>query len=203
MRSDDELLEAWRGDDRDAGDELIRRHFDAICRFFRAKLGDDVEDLIQRTFLDCVKSRHRVEDGSFRAYLFAVAKHRLYDHLRARRRGPEQVDVSLQSLADLGTSPSQQVARNQEEELLLAALRHIPLDFQIALELAYWEGMSGPEIAIVLDIPANTVRSRLSRARAAVREHIERLAGSAALGERTLDTLDRGTGTVLPPEPDR
>jgi RNA polymerase sigma factor (sigma-70 family) len=190
VRTDAELLEAWRADDRAAGDELIRRHFDSICRFFRAKLGDDVEDLIQRTFLDCVTSRHRVEEGSFRAYLFAVAKNRLYDHLRARQRGIEVIDLSSQSLADLGTSPSQQVARNQQEELLLAALRRIPLEYQIALELAYWEGLSGPEIATVLAIPANTVRSRLARARAAVREHIEQLASAPELGHSTLSALD-------------
>jgi RNA polymerase sigma-70 factor (ECF subfamily) len=190
VQNDGELLEAWRQGDRVAGDELIRRHFDSICRFFRAKLGDDVEDLIQKTFLACVESRDRVETDGFRAYLFAVAKNRLYDHLRAGYRGPERLDLSLRSLVDLGTSPSQLVARNQQEQLLVAAMRCIPVDYQIALELAYWEGMSGPEIASVLGIPANTVRSRLARARAAVREHIERLASTPDVSRTTLSQLD-------------
>jgi RNA polymerase sigma-70 factor (ECF subfamily) len=197
VRSDAELLEAWRADDRAAGDELIRRHFDPICRFFRAKLGDDVEDLIQKTFLDCVTSRERVGEGGFRAYLFAVARNRLYDHLRARYRTPEAVDLSSRSLADLGTTPSQQVARDREEQLLLAALRRIPLEYQIALELAYWEGLSGPEIATVLAIPANTVRSRLARARAAVRDQIERLADAPELGHSTLSRLDTSMAAAM------
>jgi RNA polymerase sigma-70 factor (ECF subfamily) len=197
VRSDGELLEAWRAGDRVAGDELIRRHFDSICRFFRAKLGDDVEDLIQKTFLDCVKSRDRVERDGFRAYLFAVAKNRLYDHLRANFRGPQRIDLSSLSLADLGTSPSQHVARDQEEQLLIAAMRCIPVEYQIALELAYWEGMSGPEIASVLGIPPNTVRSRLARARVAVREHVERLASAPAVGNTTLQRLDSAMDAAL------
>lgn len=197
MRSDGDLLEAWRNDDRTAGDELIRRHFDSICRFFRAKLGDDVEDLIQKTFLDCVTSRDRVAPDGFRAYVFAVAKNRLYDHLRTKYRGPQHLDLSASSLADLGTSPSQYVARDQEEQLLLAAMRRIPVDYQIALELAYWEGMSGPEIASVLNIPPNTVRSRLARARAALREQIERVAASPQLGHSTLQKLDAAMHETL------
>jgi RNA polymerase sigma-70 factor (ECF subfamily) len=186
-----ELLEAWRAGDRDASEELVGRYFEAICRFFRAKLGGDVaQDLIQRTFLDCVESRDRVEDGGFRAYLFRVAKHRLYDHLRAEHRRPAAAEISLTSLADLATSPSQRVARNEEEKLLGAALRRIPLEYQIALELAYWEAMSGPEIAAVLEIPANTVRAGCARARDAVREQIELLAASPAAGRDTLRTLD-------------
>jgi RNA polymerase sigma-70 factor (ECF subfamily) len=197
VQTDAELLAAWRSDDRAAGDELIRRHFESICRFFRAKLGDDVEDLIQRTFLDCVTARDRVEEGGFRAYLFAVARNRLYDHLRARHRGPERLDLSLRSLADLGTSPSQAVARDEQEHLLLAALRCIPLEFQIALELAYWEGLTGPEIATVLAIPANTVRSRLARARAAIRDEIERLATAPDLGRSTLHSLDTAMAAAM------
>src|SRR5262249_11744072 len=100
------------------------------------------------------------------------------------------IDLSITSLADLRTSPSQRVARNEEEQLLVAALRRIPLEYQIALELAYWESLSGPEIAAVLEIPENTVRSRLSRARQALREQIELLASSPAVRDQTLRTID-------------
>ena len=44
MEDDLELLEAWRAGDRAAGQRLIGRYFDSIARFFRSKLGDDVED---------------------------------------------------------------------------------------------------------------------------------------------------------------
>ena len=190
MSSDTELLSAWRDGDRDAGDELLRRYFDAVCRFFRGKLGDDVEDLIQRTFLDCVESRDRVREDGFRAYLFTVARNRLFDHLRAAQRRPERVDISLRSVEDLGTSPSTKLARTEHERLLIRALRSIPLDYQIALELAYWEQLSGREIAVVLGIAENTVRSRMSRAREALRAKLEQLAASPELGDATLQSFD-------------
>lgn len=191
VSADLELLEAWRQGDKTSGDVLLGRHFDAICRFFRSKLGDDVEDLIQRTFLDCVESRDRVTHTvGFRAYLFGIARNRLYDHLRRMQRHPRAVDGDVQSLADLGTSPTGKLARSEEQRLILSGLRCIPVDAQIILELAYWEGLSGPQIAAVLAIGENTVRSRLSRARSALREQVEKLAASPRLGESTLSDLE-------------
>lgn len=181
MQTDRELLDAWCAGDRDAGDALVRRHFDAVCRFFRGKLGDDVEDLIQRTFQICTARRDALgPEGSFRGYLFGIARHLLLDHLRRRYRRDAADDITAQSLADLGTSPSAAVARNEREALLREALHRIPLEQRIILELAHWEGLSGREIAEALEIGENTVRSRLSRARAALREQVERLGGTFA-----------------------
>jgi RNA polymerase sigma-70 factor (ECF subfamily) len=204
VSGDVELLEAWRHGDQHAGDALLARHFDAVCRFFRSKLGDDVEDLIQRTFLDCVESRDRVTPRvGFRAYLFGIARNRLYDHLRRANRRPSPIDGNVESVEDLGTSPSARVVRGEEQRLLLRALRRIPTDAQVLLELAYWEGLRGPELAVVLGIPENTVRSRLSRARAALRRQVESLASSPEISASTLESIDaraeqyhRMTGTA-------
>jgi len=176
MGTDIELLDAWCGGDNVAGDALIRRHFEAVCRFFRGKLGEDVEDLIQRTFQICtVRRRDLAVDGSFRGFLFGVARNLLLDHLRrVYRRGPHD-DLHMYSLQDLGTTPSEAVARNERERLIHEAMRRIPLEQRMLLELAHWEGLSGREIAQALEIGENTVRSRLSRARAALREALEQL----------------------------
>ena len=76
----------------------------------------------------------------------------------------------MSSLADLAPGPVTELAARERGELLRAGLARIPLDDQIALELAYFEGMSTRDIASVLEINANTVRSRLSRARDKLRE---------------------------------
>ena len=187
MATDLELLQAWRAGDRTAGDGLIVRHFEALCRFFRTKVGDDVDDLIQRTFLDLLETTSPVV--SLRATLFMIANRRLIDHLREVYRRPAELITSM-PLADLGTSPSSFVARSEEERLLHEALRRISLDHQIALELAYWEGLSGPEIAAALEISEHTARSRLSRAREALREQIAKLAQTPAIARSTLDVLE-------------
>ncbi len=186
--SDLELLGAWRGGDVRAGNELFRRYFAQLSRFFRNKADSGIEDLIQTTFLACVEGRERFrEASSFRTYLFAIARHQLYAHYRRR---PRDIDFSQSSIVDLGASPSGPLGRREESTALLRALRAIPLEFQIVLELTYWEGLSGPEIAEVLEIPANTVRGRLSRARAALRDALEKGVGSADVLRSTLADLD-------------
>ncbi len=176
MGTDIELLDAWCAGDSGAGDALIRRHFATVCRFFRSKLGEDIEDLVQRTFQICTARRGDLAaDGSFRGFLFGVARNLLLDHLRRRYRRGEHDDVHIYSLRDLGTTPSEAVARNEREQLMQEALRRIPLEQRMLLELAHWEGLSGREIAQALEIGENTVRSRLSRARAALRDELEQL----------------------------
>ena len=188
MRTDLELLGAWRDGDIAAGDELVSRHWASISRFFRAKVGDDGADLISQTFLACVESKDKIEGDNIKAYLFGVARRRLADHLRKRVRAPA-IDFTVSSLVDLATGPATAVARRQRSELLRDGLARIPLDDQIALELSYFEAMSTREIADVLEIPENTVRSRLSRAREKLRAALAELAtpDEAALVESQLD----------------
>ncbi|MFV8756104.1 RNA polymerase sigma factor [Nannocystaceae bacterium ST9] len=187
--SDLELLDAWRRGDARGGEQLFRRYFGQIERFFRNKLDVGVEDLIQSTFLACVEGRDRFrEASSFRTYLFGIAHNLLLAHYRSKQRSV--VDFETTSVIDLGASPSGPLTRRDEHAALLRALRSIPLDFQIVLELGYWEDLSGPEIAEILGVPANTVRSRLARARAALRAALERGVASPELLRSTLADLE-------------
>lgn len=186
--TDSELLTAWRGGDDDAAQQLVERHFDALCRFFRSKLGDDVDDLIQRTFLDCVESRDRISQPSFRAYLFGVARNRLFDHLRAAHRRPTDA-IGSHSMADLRTGLSQAFAQQHTAQLVTRALQTLPLDFQITLELAYWEELRGAEIAAALGVSEHTVRSRLSRGRAMLKTAVTKLASGPAAAEDATNSL--------------
>ncbi len=189
VETDRELLALWRRGDRRAGQQLFERHFDAIARFFRSKLGDDVQDLVQRTFADCVERRDHIDEhASVRAYLFGIARNRLVDHLRARQA--RSFDPQVTSIAELGTSPSAAVGRKDDERLLQLALRRLPVDLQITVELAYWEGLDGPEIAAVLGIGANTVRGRLARAREVLRASLRAFEADPTLVDRLQDDLD-------------
>ncbi len=188
MRSDGELLAAWRAGDAAAGEELVARHWTSVSRFCRSKIGDDGADLISQVFLACVEARDRIGDN-LKAYLFAVARKRIADYFRTRARRPD-VDFSVSAVVDLRTGPATHVARRQRSELLHAALARIPLDDQIALELAYFENLSMKEIADVLEIAENTVRSRLSRARDKLRAVLATLGSpdEAAFAESQLES---------------
>jgi RNA polymerase sigma factor (sigma-70 family) len=163
------LFQAWVGGDQSAGEALYGRYFDPLYRFFRAKVPDDYEDLIQNTMLECVRSRDRYRgDSPFRAYLFGVARHRLLHYMRAKGSNRLDFDAGQSSLADLDPRPSTVVARRAEHRLLLEAMRRIPVDLQLAIELHYWEDLSTAELAEVLEIPQGTVKSRLRRGREAL-----------------------------------
>jgi RNA polymerase sigma-70 factor (ECF subfamily) len=187
VRSDLELLDSWREGDAKSGEELVARHWSSISRFFRSKIGDDGADLISQTFLACVEGRNRIEGDNFKAYLFSVARRRLADHFRKGHR-IAVVDLSTLSLTDLRTGPVTHLDRHERGELLKEGLARLPLDDQIALELMYFEGLATADIARVLEIGENTVRSRLSRARDKLRLALSELAPDeeAALAESQL-----------------
>lgn len=184
------LLQAWQDGDQSAGELLLGRYFPIVHRFLRGRaMPRDVDDLVQATFLDCLENRDRVAHVSFRAFILKVARFRFYDHLRARKPDRDAAALSQSSLADLGTTPSRRVVRDQEKQQLLAAMEQIPSDHQIILELSYWETLSGAEIAEALEIAPGTVRSRLTRARQALREQL-----TTQLGTLEADALLRRLG---------
>lgn len=197
MRGSDELdadlLEAWRRGDQNAGTTLVRRHFDVLHRFFTRKLPADVaDDLIQSTFTACVQGRDRVRDGaSFRGFLLGAARIELLRYFRKLGRHDRAMQVEAMSLHELQSSPSRIMARHEETRILVEAMRRIPLDLQIVLELYYWEDLPVAEIAEALDIPSGTVKSRLSRARAALAACMREISAPPALAEQTLGHLRR------------
>ncbi len=175
--TDAELLEAWRAGDRRAGEELFERHFDAVARFFRNKIDHGIDDLIQRTFLACVESRDKFRgDSSFRTYIFGVAHNILGKHFRSKKRHGDRIDFGVTSVHDLAPSPSVIVAKHREQRLLLEALRRIPLEHQVVLELYYWERLPAPEVAEIVGVPEGTARTRIRRAKQLLVEEMEKLA---------------------------
>lgn len=205
LKVGDEALHAsWRGGDRAAGQTLFERYFDALFRFFENKTnGADVSDLVQRTFLGCVEARDRFQGASsFRTFLFAIARHELSGFYRARRRGA-QVDFGVSSVADLASTPSTLVRKKSERAALTEALQSLPLDLQIAVELRFWEGLSGPDLAVVLGVPEGTIRSRLRRALEGLRDALASIESGAALGpgaETDLESWAAGLARTLGPE---
>lgn len=187
MRTDSDLLDAWRSGEARAGEELVERHWSSLSHFFRSKVGDDGADLISQTFLACVEGRDRIQGPSAKPYLFAIARKKIADHYRHARRSPV-LDLSTCSLVDLCTGPQTELGRRQEGALLHRALERIPLDDQIALELFYFEELSTRDVAAVLEIGENTVRSRLARAREKLRGALAELgpADEVALAESVL-----------------
>lgn len=187
------LFESWCRGDRRAGAQLFERHYEAIARFFHNKAHHDADDLIQRTFLRCVETHARIrKPTSFRYYLFGVARNVLLEYLdeKGRRQRREAPNFLSTSIEDVAPTPSSALARAREERLILHALRRIPLELQIILELYYWEELRARELAEVLDLPEGTIRTRIRRAKQLFEEEIARVAESPALAHSTLCDLE-------------
>ncbi len=188
-----QLLHAWREGDEKAGQALFERHFESVYGFFCNKVGGDaVDDLVQQTFLGCLEGRDRFrEDASFRTYLFAIAHRQMMKFrerwYKARDRG---ADFDLDRIEDLDSSPSQLVVSHAEQALLVRALRRLPLELQVVLELFYWENMRSLDIASIIDVPHGTARSRLRRAREQLAEKIETLSENPKLCASTIGNLE-------------
>lgn len=191
--TDLELLRAWRSGDSNAGNRLVERHFQSVFRFFTGKLDHGAEDLVQQTFLAAVESSDRYDgSGTFRSYLLGIARYKILDHFRAKRAPDAALEeLEAKSVFELSGSPSRVAARREEQRILLLALRRIPLDLQIAVELHYYEDMPTDEIAAVLGIPRGTVKTRLMRGREKLREAVAEVAGSAEVLESTLTNLQQ------------
>ncbi len=168
----------------------MHRHIDALYRFFATRVQLDVAaDLVQRTMLACLESRHKLDQvASFRAFLLGIARHEFIDHLRHVQRSTRANDKAEET-GQLRTFTTH-LAMRAEQKLLLGALRQLPLDLQLALELYYWEELGTAEVASVLEVPRGTVMSRLHRARRLLLEAIRAMEQDPALVESTLHGLE-------------
>jgi len=193
-------LQAWCAGNAKAGEELFERHFDAVMRFFRNKVDEGLDDLVQATFLGCLESRDRYRgDASFRTFLFAVAHNVLRNHFRSRRKDARVVDFSVDSAFGLVPSPSAVVCQHRLGQQVLEALRRIPMQYQIALELHYWEDLSASELAAVEKIPIGTAKTRLKRGKELLIEALFALAPdvSASVRSGDIEAEVRALGQVV------
>jgi RNA polymerase sigma factor (sigma-70 family) len=184
------LVDAWRSGDRQAGEALFRRHFQGVTRFFRNKFSAGIDDLVQQTFVALLEGRERLASGAnFRSYLFGIAHNVMRANLRALAK-QRAFDPASSAIVDLDPGASTMVGQCQEQRLLLLALRRIPLEAQVTLELVYWEQLNAAEIAEILGVPHSTMRSRIQRARQLLQQAIEKLGESPELIKSTLSGLD-------------
>jgi RNA polymerase sigma factor (sigma-70 family) len=200
--TDLQLLDSWRAGDATAGQTLFKRHFRKVYRFFETKVGSDVDELVQSTFLACVRAKNNFRgDSSFATYLFTIARHELYRVFSERRRDLDRIDFEASSVAELVATPRTRMAAQEDRLRLLNALRDLPVEQQVLLELHYWEGLDASALGEVFEMPAGTIRSRLSRAREALRERMLKEADLPVQVAETLESLDAWARGLAPRTP--
>jgi RNA polymerase sigma factor (sigma-70 family) len=191
----DPLADPWRRlieGDRRSWDLAVTELFRRVRGFFLNKLSDanETDELTQRTFdrLQQVRGAY-TGGGSPRSYVLGIAHFILLEFLRERYRDTG-VPIEEVSIAAVDARPSSVLAARSEQRLVLEALRRLTLEHQIVLELYYWEDMSDPEIADVLQCNENTIRGRRTRARERMRQLLVELEQGERPGSTSMDLED-------------
>jgi len=172
MRTDDDLMAAVRAGDQAAFETLFDRYRNPVWRFFRRRLTDAelAADLSQEVFVAVFRGAGRYEPrASFRSYLFGIAFNQLAAARRQRVPSGE-VEQWQDKAAGAGGDPDDGLWVRQ-------ALAGLDAEEREILMLREYDGMTYDEIAELTGVPIGTVRSRLFRARQALRE---KLVGQAA-----------------------
>jgi RNA polymerase sigma-70 factor (ECF subfamily) len=175
--TDEMLMRSFSNGSQEAFAELFRRYRQPIYGFFCRRVPDAAraEELAQETFLALLRSGARYEPRAlFRTYLYAIALR----ILRADRR-KTTFRAAFLGQRDTIADPVKRDATESDLWVRRAIAKLAPMDREIVL-LREFEQLSYGEIAELLQLAVNTVRSRLFRARMALRELLEPDASAAA-----------------------
>jgi len=163
-------------------DYLIQQYQYRLFRYLLMLTGsrEEAQDLFQETWIRVLeKGRQYRPRWRFEAWLFTIARHLAIDFLR--RRQPQSLDALQPAGTDRPleledtTSPSafEQAFQGEEAASVAAALRHLPASYREVLTLRFHEDMELEEIARVVASPLSTVKSRLYRGLATLREWLK------------------------------
>jgi RNA polymerase sigma-70 factor, ECF subfamily len=168
---------AARSGDRNALDQLLRRHYDrahGVCRRLMGN-GAEADDAVQETMIRVVRGLDSFDGrSSFATWVYRIATNTSLDELRKRKRRPH-----LHLVDDDGQSPQQvdDLAHRRVDSVvdrlsIDAALAALPDDYRAAVVLRDVADLDYSEIAAILGIPVGTVKSRIARGRAQLVESL-------------------------------
>jgi RNA polymerase sigma-70 factor, ECF subfamily len=182
QESDEVLIERARRGDVAAVEVLLERHQAQVYRFGvrLCRDPDDAEDVLQDTLLAAARGLREFRGGaSLSTWLYTIARSFCIKHRRRSKfappedvRGEPERQREREAAVDPRDSPEDSLAGREVERALEEAVRSLEPMYREVLVLRDMEGLTAPEVAEVLGISVVAVKSRLHRARVAVRERV-------------------------------
>ena len=190
--TDTELVRRVRKGDRRAFDLLFLRYqhkiHGLVARYVPAQ--EEVEDVVQEAFIKAYRALPRFRgESAFYTWLYRIAVNTSKNHLVSRARRPQGVELDAgegevaEALKD-SEDPESALRRDELQAVVDHAIGDLPEDLRAALTLREFDGLSYEQIAVVMDCPVGTVRSRIFRAREAVDEQIRPLMERRRVSQR-------------------
>ncbi|GIV01702.1 MAG: ECF RNA polymerase sigma factor SigR [Fimbriimonadales bacterium] len=167
-----------RRDKREEFERAVKEVFPAIystaLRFTRQE--EDAQDLTQETLIKAYQAWDRFDGRNLKAWLLRIMTNTYINRVRKQKRGPESVSledsVEAMNLPSQEAPPLEQILERVVDNSLEEAIQSLPDEYRAAIVLSDVEGLSYREVADALGVPVGTVRSRLARGRAMLREKL-------------------------------
>jgi RNA polymerase sigma-70 factor (ECF subfamily) len=192
LREEEALVARLKRGDEEAFDKLVRLHSERLIRLARSILGDEdlARDAVQEAFLNAFRALDGFNgDARLSSWLHRIVVNAALAKLRQRRRHPETfltdespgahdrdpLDRRGAAMPEgKGEAADDSLARRQEDELVRDCIAAMKESHRTVLTLRYIEEYDTEQTAKILGIAPNTVKTRLLRARDALRDYIER-----------------------------
>lgn len=189
--SDQLLVERVQRGDRRAFDLLVLRYQQRIVKLIMRYVHDatEAQDVAQEAFIKAYRALPGFRgDSAFFTWLYRIAINTAKNHLVSLQRKPVDYELDLhdpahyESNAQLRDEETPEGLALQDElrEVVTRTIASLPDELRTAIMLREIDGLSYEEIAVAMDCPVGTVRSRIFRAREAIDKSIEALSGSSA-----------------------
>lgn len=204
------LVQSAQHGDLEAFNFLVDRYQSLLFRIAVRMLGDeeDSADATQLAWISAFRNLNGFRGGNFRTWLARVVVNTCYDEIRRRHRRHEvpllQVDTDGEEIeadswfADPAPGVEQIVDAKEFEKVVDHCLQSLAPVYRTMLVLVDIEGLSYEEAAIAARVPMGTVRSRLARARLALRERLQEHSEQWSATQRVPVALPKRVGLRCP-----
>ncbi len=174
QRTDDELVTAIAAGERLAMQVLFARHNVRVYRFVLGMIHNEAtaEDVVSETFFDVWQQAGRFEGRSkVSTWLMSIARHKALTALRSRQH--DDITDHAETMADHADTPETAMQKADQTAMLRAALGQLTPAHREIINLVYYQEKKIEEVAEVLAIPLNTVKTRMHYARKRLAEILE------------------------------
>ncbi len=184
--TDQELVERVQKGDKKAFDLLVikyqQRIVNLVSRFVRNHA--DALDVTQDAFIKAYRALPNFRgESAFYTWMYRIAVNTAKNYLTVQSRRPMDMEQDISEIEQMGgdsalkeyATPEHLLLRDEIQETVINAIEELPDDLKVAITLREIEGMSYEDIAVAMDCPIGTVRSRIFRAREAIDKHLQPL----------------------------
>jgi len=183
---DQKLIERVQSGDKNAYNLLVTKYQHKVANLVSryVKNHSDVPDIVQEAFIKAYRALPNFRgDSAFYTWLYRIAVNCAKNHMVASGRKPPGSDVEIEDAEfyDGGdalrenASPEKLLLTNEIKKVIFDTIEQLPEDLKTAINLRELEGLSYEEIAVIMECPVGTVRSRIFRAREAIDKKVQPL----------------------------